>query len=436
MAGSRLTILVNCAYDCNTARERQSLAHQLMGVYAANKRNRSRSPAQVVVWLPAPEVEGKLRDKGAGNWPAFRIVPREGAAATDAAAAAATAAEAAAASEAAAAAAAGVVVGDAGVKDRAAAAAADGVQGAAALAGSEWVRESPGRVVILTPDSEVELDRVEDGDVFVIGGIVDRSVRRGQTLRTALDLGVRHARLPIARALASEGEELAVGSVLNVDTVAEAIMRRKVRLRACRDFLRTYVPYYLNDRTLYLRCVTFVRREARVRRLVTSGLPSFRSLSPSASGPRQPRSLQRSGARAKTRTGASGRMRRRDACVQEQGGAVKQAEDVQRSLPEVARVARGRSPRASTHKWEAVQRCFFLGWYVSPSRVKATARENYPPVKQGADTSLTCCAAQPHLCWAPLGQSEEQGRCGTCLTAAGTWAALEGAGPAPQARRG
>ncbi|KAA0157624.1 hypothetical protein FNF27_00493 [Cafeteria roenbergensis] len=227
VAGSRLTILVNCAYDCNTARERQSLAHQLMGVYAANKRNRSRSPAQVVVWLPAPEVEGKLRDKGAGNWPAFRIVPREGAAATDAAAAAATAAEAAAASEAAAAAAAGVVVGDAGVKDRAAAAAADGVQGAAALAGSEWVRESPGRVVILTPDSEVELDRVEDGDVFVIGGIVDRSVRRGQTLRTALDLGVRHARLPIARALASEGEELAVGSVLNVDTVAEAIMRRK-----------------------------------------------------------------------------------------------------------------------------------------------------------------------------------------------------------------
>lgn len=334
VADSRLTILVNCAYDCNTARERQSLAHQLMGVYAANKRNRTRSPAQLVVWRPAPEVEAKLRGKGAGNWPAFRIEPREGAAAAAAAPA-------------------GVVVGDAGVKDRASAAAADGVQGAAALADSEWVLENPGRVVILTPDSEVELDAVEDDDVFVIGGIVDRSVRRGQTLRTAQDLGVRHARLPIATALASEGEEIAVGSVLNVDTVAEAIMRRKVSLGARCSLLLARAILRLHSR---LRCVGSALRGVRERRQAMSGRRSSRSWSRSGSGQRQPRNLQVSGTRRSTRTETSQRMRTSDAC--QQGGD--ESKIVMRGLPEVARVTRGRSPRANTHKWEAMHR-FFLG---------------------------------------------------------------------------
>eukprot|EP00611_Tribonema_gayanum_P012796 TRINITY_DN2347_c0_g1_i1.p1 TRINITY_DN2347_c0_g1~~TRINITY_DN2347_c0_g1_i1.p1 ORF type:complete len:340 (-),score=111.87 TRINITY_DN2347_c0_g1_i1:189-1208(-) len=74
-------------------------------------------------------------------------------------------------------------------------------------------------IVYLSPDAEHALDGVEAGVTYVVGGIVDRSVRRGMSLARAAAHGVACARLPLhwveEYARASGGTK----RVLNVDTV-------------------------------------------------------------------------------------------------------------------------------------------------------------------------------------------------------------------------
>ena len=62
------------------------------------------------------------------------------------------------------------------------------------------VDEGRTKLVYLTADSSRVLDKVEDGVVYVIGGLVDRNRHRNITLDRARSLGVSTARLPLDEA--------------------------------------------------------------------------------------------------------------------------------------------------------------------------------------------------------------------------------------------
>jgi tRNA (guanine9-N1)-methyltransferase len=61
---------------------------------------------------------------------------------------------------------------------------------------------APERLVYLTADSPHVLHTLADEDVYVIGGLVDRNRHKGLCLQRATAMGVRHAQLPIAEAVA------------------------------------------------------------------------------------------------------------------------------------------------------------------------------------------------------------------------------------------
>eukprot|EP00931_Biecheleriopsis_adriatica_P047525 TRINITY_DN27403_c0_g2_i1.p1 TRINITY_DN27403_c0_g2~~TRINITY_DN27403_c0_g2_i1.p1 ORF type:complete len:245 (+),score=60.14 TRINITY_DN27403_c0_g2_i1:36-737(+) len=57
-----------------------------------------------------------------------------------------------------------------------------------------------GQLVILTPDAEEELEEVREDEIYVIGGIVDRSVQKLQSLSQAQSMGAHKLRkLPLKR---------------------------------------------------------------------------------------------------------------------------------------------------------------------------------------------------------------------------------------------
>ncbi|OQS00621.1 hypothetical protein ACHHYP_18012 [Achlya hypogyna] len=74
-------------------------------------------------------------------------------------------------------------------------------------------------LIFLSPDSPNVLTEVNPRAVYVIGGIVDRSVRKGQSLSKARGLGnVRTARLPVQETLHVRS------NVLNIDTVLLSLL--------------------------------------------------------------------------------------------------------------------------------------------------------------------------------------------------------------------
>jgi tRNA (guanine9-N1)-methyltransferase len=75
-----------------------------------------------------------------------------------------------------------------------------------------WELFDKERVIILSPDSDCVLHSFDKNSIYVIGGIVDRSVRKFQTLERAKALGIRTARFPIQEYIPGR-----LTHILNVD---------------------------------------------------------------------------------------------------------------------------------------------------------------------------------------------------------------------------
>jgi hypothetical protein len=107
-------------------------------------------------------------------------------------------------------------------------AAAGGPQWRAARHAEGTLAAFPGaRVIVLSPDAEAPLEAPLDaGAVYVIGGLVDRSVVRHATRGFAAAHGIAAARLPFAEHAEALG--LAAGTcrrpVLNVDAALRALL--------------------------------------------------------------------------------------------------------------------------------------------------------------------------------------------------------------------
>ncbi|ORC90752.1 uncharacterized protein TM35_000071760 [Trypanosoma theileri] len=82
----------------------------------------------------------------------------------------------------------------------------------------------PERVVYLTADTDVVLERLEPGEVYIVGAFVDHNARKFLTRDAAVKHGVRTARLPLQ-------ESIEVGNrckVLTVNHVVEVLCRYAV----------------------------------------------------------------------------------------------------------------------------------------------------------------------------------------------------------------
>ena len=76
-------------------------------------------------------------------------------------------------------------------------------------------------LVWLTPDSETPLLDLDPGKVYCIGGIVDRTVAKGHSLRWAQEHSLATARLPFQEVLGDGGPRKIV---LNVNAVARILL--------------------------------------------------------------------------------------------------------------------------------------------------------------------------------------------------------------------
>lgn len=85
---------------------------------------------------------------------------------------------------------------------------------------------SPESVVVLSPDADEALLELQEGDVYVIGGIVDRSVQKNITLNFATERGCRARRLPVLENAEKLGLTWGTNRrpVLNVNDVFAALL--------------------------------------------------------------------------------------------------------------------------------------------------------------------------------------------------------------------
>ncbi|KAG7385055.1 hypothetical protein PHYPSEUDO_001991 [Phytophthora pseudosyringae] len=97
--------------------------------------------------------------------------------------------------------------------------------------GAESVAEhfAPEGLVYLSPDSPNVLEEMDPSKVYVIGGIVDKSRKKGATLDAATDAGIRTARLPIQEHITER-----LDHILNVNTVVDVL----INFRELRDWPR------------------------------------------------------------------------------------------------------------------------------------------------------------------------------------------------------
>ena len=80
------------------------------------------------------------------------------------------------------------------------------------------------KVVYLSSEGTEELDTVVEGQVYVIGGLVDRNRHKGYTHERAQELGVRTARLPIGKFLESTKKTRKVLTVNHVYEILAAVV--------------------------------------------------------------------------------------------------------------------------------------------------------------------------------------------------------------------
>lgn len=92
------------------------------------------------------------------------------------------------------------------------------------------------QIVLLSPDAADVLEDLQSDKIYVIGGIVDRSVRKSITLGCGIKRGVRTVRLPIQEFVPDRQSH-----VLNVDTTL-AILVRYLQVRDWPSVLRETVP--------------------------------------------------------------------------------------------------------------------------------------------------------------------------------------------------
>ena len=57
---------------------------------------------------------------------------------------------------------------------------------------------SVNELVYLSPDADEVLDTIDTSKVYVIGGLVDRSIAKNQSLNRAMALDIQCVRLPLA----------------------------------------------------------------------------------------------------------------------------------------------------------------------------------------------------------------------------------------------
>ncbi|CAE7849129.1 TRMT10B [Symbiodinium microadriaticum] len=77
---------------------------------------------------------------------------------------------------------------------------------------------APSELVFLSPDADEPLDAVVPGKVYVIGGVVDKNIKRKITLGKAQEHDIPAYRLPVREIFPS-----CRNTVLNVDSVVQAL---------------------------------------------------------------------------------------------------------------------------------------------------------------------------------------------------------------------
>jgi len=166
LGGAGQRICVECAFEglgahsASSAREVSSLYKQLEHVVAANRRARTPANASITCWRGA--IAEVAQERAAGGWKAVHL--------------------------------------------------------RAESALEAYPRED---LVWLTPDSETPLLELDPGKVYCIGGIVDRTVAKGHSLRWAQERGLATARLPFREVLGDGGPRKLV---LNVNAVARILL--------------------------------------------------------------------------------------------------------------------------------------------------------------------------------------------------------------------
>uniref|UniRef100_M4BYY6 tRNA (guanine(9)-N(1))-methyltransferase n=1 Tax=Hyaloperonospora arabidopsidis (strain Emoy2) TaxID=559515 RepID=M4BYY6_HYAAE len=91
----------------------------------------------------------------------------------------------------------------------------------------QWRRDSasvadhfePDQLVYLSPDSPNVLNKIDPEKIYVVGGIVDKSRKKGATLNAALEAGVTTVRLPIQEYIPER-----LDHILNVNTVLDVLI--------------------------------------------------------------------------------------------------------------------------------------------------------------------------------------------------------------------
>lgn len=93
------------------------------------------------------------------------------------------------------------------------------------------------KLVYLTSDSDNVLEALEDGKIYVIGGIVDRNRLKRAAIDRALELGIATAKLPIDAHL-----DLVATKVLTVNHVFEILVRLRDHGNDWKETLLSVLP--------------------------------------------------------------------------------------------------------------------------------------------------------------------------------------------------
>ncbi|CAH0477267.1 unnamed protein product [Peronospora belbahrii] len=102
-------------------------------------------------------------------------------------------------------------------------------------------------LVYLSPDSENVLTQLDPACIYVVGGIVDRSVRKGETMAKAASHGIQTARLPLQEYYQQSGVRVRT-HVMNIDSVIIALNEMANHGDWVRAFKRAVPPRIIRSK--------------------------------------------------------------------------------------------------------------------------------------------------------------------------------------------